>query len=125
MDADDILIAMLIAMAVLAIFCVCHFRLRPSDLDGFWATMDGDQYKIRAFPGGAISIEHPRFAARGKIRPLRGVCMGNGQKVTCGSLGLDGRWLQWDDGTLWVRQGRPLKSRFSEWGEPLAAAPLL
>lgn len=103
----DVIIAIVIALVVLMVLACFHFRIRPTDLDGYWGTFGGSQYRIRAHPGGNVAVTGARFQARGELRPLRGVCVGNGAGTLCATLDPKKKWLTWADGTVWLRQGPP------------------
>lgn len=105
MEADDILFAMAIAIAVILTAFYFKFRLRGRDVQGFWGTADGKQYAITAAGGGRIEVEGPHLAAYGEIGPLRSICIGNGEQTVCGSVDLDGRWISWPGGVAWTRCG--------------------
>jgi hypothetical protein len=112
MNTDDLLIAVFIALVIIIILACMKYGLRRGDLEGYWGTFNGDQYRIQAHKGGNIAVSGPRFQARGMIRPLRGVCIGDGERTMCGSVSLDGRWLNWGDGETWIRQGPKSRRRF-------------
>jgi hypothetical protein len=105
LDIDDLIIAVFIAFVIIIALACARYGIRGSDIDGYWGTFGGDQYRIRAYKGGNLTVMGPHYAARGVMRPLRGVCVGDGEKTMCGSVALDGRWLNWNNGQTWIRQG--------------------
>ena len=36
MNTDDIIVAVIIALVILAVLACWRFKLRPADLDGYW-----------------------------------------------------------------------------------------
>ena len=109
LNTDDLIIAAFIAFVIIIALACARYQLRPGSLDGYWGTFGGDQYRIRSYKGGNLAVTGPHYSARGAIRPLRGVCVGDGEKTVCGSVTLDNRWLTWDDGQTWIRQGKMKK----------------
>ena len=106
MRGNDLAVATLVALAVITILVVWRFRLCGKDLDGYWATLDGDTFHLRVFDGGIITVAGPGFVWQGKIRPLRSIQVSDpAGRVRRGSVDLAGRWLTWDDGASWIRQG--------------------
>lgn len=109
LNSDDLIIAAFIAFVIIIALACARYGIRGSDLEGYWGTFGGDQYRIRTYKGGNLAVTGPHYFARGAIRPLRGVCVGDGEKTMCGSVTLDDRWLAWNNGQTWIRQGKVKK----------------
>src|SRR5580704_2485789 len=105
MDSTDAIVATLIALIVILIFVGWRSHLRAKDLDGYWGTIEGDTFHIRVFDKNIVTVAGPKFVWRGKIRPLRTICVGDDKHIRCGNVDLEGRWLTWDTGENWIRQG--------------------
>ena len=55
---------MVIAMAVVIVIAYFKYRLTTKAICGYWGTMDGKQYAIRAAAGGGLSVTGPYLEAR-------------------------------------------------------------
>jgi hypothetical protein len=119
----DVFISMVLALVIIVIVISHKWRLSPRDLEGYWrVTRDGDhigrEYQISADPHSENGIQitgrsgpkGPLLSFRGAVKFLRKVCVWDlqntdGSTLTCGSVDLQGRHLDWGGGIRWVREG--------------------
>jgi hypothetical protein len=100
----DVLFAAALALLLIAIVACATLRVRAADIDGYWASTDGEMYEVRADSSRGFTMLTSgklEILAKGTLRGLRGIQV-NGRR---GTVNLGGRRIAWPGHGLWSRQG--------------------
>ncbi len=135
MTSDVTLAATVLAVIILlVILCIWpgYLRVAPKDIEGYWASRDGNMYAIRPVAGrghefgvnwdprkdkkGTYDIMAAPHQAHGSVRGVRGLRIG----PLHGTVALGGRHIAWADGGLWTRQGLPTRGPAPRPGSALS-----
>jgi hypothetical protein len=102
---SDIAVAIVVALILLIIVLGVWpgiLRVRPRDLEGYWAGTDGKLRSIKALSPKTFVVAAPGDPSTpGHISGLRGVALPTAR----GTVDLGGRRIKWSDGQVWTLQG--------------------